>query len=79
MNRLARSLFPTAAALLLAGCASLPLPHRHEQHESVYAPENFTAVTALPAGVRRAVQLPLDRDAHAPPEIARQLDAILQA
>jgi hypothetical protein len=76
MNRLARSLFATAAALALAGCASLPLPHRHELHESVYAPENFTAVTVLPADVRRVVLLPLDRDGHATPEISRELDGI---
>jgi hypothetical protein len=77
MHRAAHTLFAIAAALLISGCASLHLPHRHEHGEQFYTPENFTAVAALPADLRRAVLLPMDRGGHATPEVVRELDAIL--
>jgi hypothetical protein len=75
-----RSILPFALAVVafaIAGCSGVHIPRAIARQEALYTPVNFSAENPLPSTLRRVVLLPLDRDGHATPENAIELDSIL--
>ncbi|MBA4137977.1 MAG: hypothetical protein C0518_11725 [Opitutus sp.] len=68
-----------AAALLLAGCESIPSRSDSVYHGPFYQPRNFVGEAQLPTDVRRVVVLPVSAGSIAPGETAEALDAVVVA
>ncbi|MBA3849067.1 MAG: hypothetical protein C0502_03620 [Opitutus sp.] len=72
-----RFLPPALAAVLLAGCGSIPAPDDARHFGPFYQPRNFAGERQLPADIRRVVLLPISTEPAVPVETAQALDAVL--